>query len=249
MTNLRTSFAWAWLDMKCQYRRSKIGPFWETINVTVMILGLAIVLSGLFGGNAGDLIGYIGLGIIIWSAISGLVLDGCVTFVRNANHILTSNISVDLYVGRTVFKALITFGHHIVLYLAGLAIGFVPISWTSLLAILGVAILFINGFWLVIMLALVCARFRDVELIVRNLLQLAFLMTPVFWNYHQIAPHRRFIIDYNVLFHFIEVIRLPLLGELPSGHTYLAVLMTTLLGYLGATLTFYKMRRRLAFFI
>jgi ABC-type polysaccharide/polyol phosphate export permease len=72
--NLRTSFTWAWLDMKCQYRRSRIGPLWETINVAVMIAGLAIVSSGLFGGNIMDLIGYLALGIIIWSAISTLIL-------------------------------------------------------------------------------------------------------------------------------------------------------------------------------
>ena len=35
-----------------------------------------------------DLIGYIGLGLIIWSAIAGLVVDGCGTFVRNVGHIL-----------------------------------------------------------------------------------------------------------------------------------------------------------------
>src|ERR1700692_3897329 len=70
--NLRTSFTWAWLDTKCQYRRSKVGPLWETINVAVMIAGLAMVTSGLFGGSMSDLVGYIGLGIVTWSAISAL---------------------------------------------------------------------------------------------------------------------------------------------------------------------------------
>ena len=43
--------------------------------------------------------------------------------MRNAGHILGSNISVDLYVGRTLFKTFITFGHHILLYLVGVAFG------------------------------------------------------------------------------------------------------------------------------
>jgi len=235
--------------MKCQYRRSKVGPLWETINVAVMIVGLTVVSSGLFGGDITDLVGYIGLGIIIWSAISGLVLEGCITFVRNSGYILSSNISADLYVGRTVFKTFIMFGHHIVLYLVGVAFGLIPLAWIGLLAIPGIALLFLNGIWVVTVLAFICARFRDIELIVRNLFQLAFLVTPVFWNYQQIAGNRRFIVDYNVLFHFIQIVRLPLLGVVPSAWTYLIVIGVTLLGYLTAALTYYGMRRRLAFFI
>src|SRR5690242_14023129 len=115
LVNVRTSFDWAWLDTVCQYRRSKIGPLWETINVAVVVVGLAVVYSGIFGGDTVHLIGYIGLGLIIWSAISSFVTEGCTTFVRNAPLILTSNISIDQYVGRTLFKTLITFGHHLVI--------------------------------------------------------------------------------------------------------------------------------------
>ena len=49
--NLYKSFLWAWLDVVCQYRRSRIGPFWETINVVVMMLGLTVVSSAIFGGK------------------------------------------------------------------------------------------------------------------------------------------------------------------------------------------------------
>ena len=91
----------------------------------------------------------------------------------------------------------------------------VPLGWTSLLAIPGIVLLFVNGFWVVMVLGYICARFRDVELFVRNLMQLAFFVTPVFWNYRQLATDRKFIVDYNVLFYFIEIIRNPLLGEVP----------------------------------
>jgi len=249
MVNLRTSFTWAWLDMKCQYRRSRIGPLWETINVAIMVCGLAVVTSGLFGGNLGDLVAYIGLGIIIWSAISTLVLEGCSTFVRNSNQILTSNISIDLYVGRTVSKAFITFAHHFVLYLVGLALGLAPLTWVSLLALPGILLLFLNGIFVVTIFAFICARYRDLELIIRNLLQLAFLVTPVFWNYQQIGAHRRFIVDYNIVFYFIQVVRMPLLGEVPSVQTYLVVVATILFTFFIAAFTYHGMRRRLAFFL
>ena len=67
-------------------------------------------------------------------------------------------------------------------------------------------------------------------------------------NHQQIAANRRFIVDYNVLFHFIQIVRLPLLGEIPPAQSYLIVMGVTLLGYVAATLVYRGMRRQLAFF-
>jgi ABC-type polysaccharide/polyol phosphate export permease len=247
--NLRKGLTWAWLDTVCQYRRSKIGPLWETINVLVMTLGIAVVSSAVIGGTISDLTAYIGLGIIVWTAITAQIGDGASTFVRNREYILSSNLSVDFYVARMVFRILITFCHHIVLYFVGIAVGLISLHWTALLAIPGIVLLFVNGFWVITLLAFLCARFRDVELIIRNLLQLAFFVTPVFWDYRRVLTGRQYIIDYNVLFYFIEIVRAPLLGEVPSAKTYAVVLSVTVVGYGLAYLAYRGMRRNLAFFV
>jgi ABC-type polysaccharide/polyol phosphate export permease len=247
--NLRKSLRWAWLDTVCQYRRSRIGPLWETINVLVMTLGITVVSSTVIGGTMSGLIGYVGLGIIIWSAISGIVTEGSTTFVRNAALIHGTNVSIDFYVGRTIFRIFIAFAHHISLYFVAVAVALVPLSWTSLLAIPGILLLFANGFWIVTALAFICARFRDVELIIRNLLQLAFFVTPVFWDYRHIVSERKFIVDYNVLFYFVEIIRGPLLGEVPPAMHYAVVAAVTVIGYLLAYAAYRRMRRHLAFFV
>lgn len=247
--NLCKSFHWASLDVVCQYRRSKIGPLWETINVTVMMCGLALVSTALFGGDVSATIGFIGLGIIIWSAITSLVSEGATTFVRNAGYIISSNLSLDLYIGRTLFKTMLTFSHHAVLFFIGVALGLVPLQWTSLLALLGILLLFANGYWIITSLAFLCARYRDIEMIVRNLLQLAFFLTPVFWNHQQIASGRRFIVDYNPLFYFIEIIRAPLLGQIPPPRYYLIVLLVLVAGHALAAWIRHRMRRNVALFV
>ncbi len=246
---LRKSFMWAWLDTICQYRRSRIGPFWETINVTVMIAGLTLVSSAVFGGNLIGHMGYIGAGVIAWSAISALITEGPSIFVRYGSLITNTNIDVDVYVGRTVFKIMITFAHHLIIYAVAVACLIVPFGWNSLLALPGIALVFANGYWLATVLAFVCARFRDVELIVRNLLQLAFFVTPVFWDYTQVAADRRFIVDYNVLFHFLEIIRAPLLGEVPAARNYAVVAAVTVVGSVLAFVVRRRMRRELAYFV
>jgi ABC-type polysaccharide/polyol phosphate export permease len=249
LRNLRKGLVWAWLDTVCQYRRSKIGPLWETVNVLVMTLGIAVVSSAVIGGTVTGLIGYIGLGIIVWTAITSLISEGTTVFVRNRDHILSSNLSIDFYVARLSFRIFITFCHHFLLYVIGVAIGLIALHWTALLAIPGVVLLFVNGFWTITLLSLVCARFRDVELIVRNLLQLAFFVTPVFWDYRHILAERKYIVDYNILFYFLELVRAPLLGEVPPAHTYIVVLSVTVIGYLMAYVVYRRMRRDLAFYV
>src|SRR5947209_6917428 len=204
--NLRKGFNWAWLDTKCRYRRSKIGPLWETINVLVMMSAMTVASSAVIGGSIAGLIGYVGLGISVWSAISALVTEGSLTFIRDREYILSSNFSIDIYISRTVFKSFITFSHHFVLYFIGTALGLVHFGWTSLLAVVGIVLLFLNGYWIVALFALVCTRYRDVEQIVRNLLQLGFFVTPVFWDYRVVASNRAFVVDYNFLFYMLEIV-------------------------------------------
>jgi ABC-type polysaccharide/polyol phosphate export permease len=249
LRNLRKGFGWAWLDTVCQYRRSKIGPLWETVNVLVMTMGITVVSSAVIGGTVTDLIGYVGLGVIVWSAIIAHVVEGSATFVRNRDYILASNLSIDFYVGRTLFRTFITFCHHLVLYFVGVAVGLIHLHWVALLAIPGILLLFVNGYWVVTLFALVCARFRDVELMLRNLLQLAFFVTPVFWDYRHIPRDRAFIVDYNVLFYFLEIVRAPLLGEVPPAAHYEVVLAVTFIGFGLAYVAYRRMRRRLAFFV
>ncbi len=247
--NLHKSFKWAWLDTVCQYRRSKLGPLWETVNVLVMVVGMTIVSSAVIGGSTTELAPYIGLGIIIWTALTAIITDGTTAFIRNSASITSANFSIDLYVGRTLFKAMINFGHHAVLYLLGILLLPMYFGWICLLGVLGLLLLVINGYWVVVFFAFVTARFRDIEMIVRNLLQLAFFVTPVFWDYRRVAGDRQFIVDYNILYYYIEIIRAPLLGEIPPLRHYVAVLVMTVIGYALAYLVYRRMRRQLAFYV
>jgi ABC-type polysaccharide/polyol phosphate export permease len=244
--NWKKCFHWAWLDTVCQYRRSLIGPLWETINMAVMILCITVVSSAIFGGNNFT---YIALGVIVWSVILSAVVDGSSTFIRNSSYITGTNFSIDLYVGRTVFKSAINFCHHAILYFV--AVLFLPIyfGWISLLAIPGIILLFLNVYWAVVVFAFLSARFRDIELVLRSAVQLAFFVTPVFWDYRTIHADRKFIVDYNILFYYIEIIRAPLLGEIPPITHYAAVVVATALGYLLAFIVYRQMRRKLAFFV
>ena len=249
LRNIRRSFTWAWLDTVCRYRRSKIGPIWETINVLFLVAGMTVVSSVVIGGRPAENLPYIGLGMIIWTALSALVNEGTGAFLYNASYITGSTMPVDLYIGRTVCKSFITFCHHIVLYV--LALVFLPIyfGWISLASLIGLALLFVNGFWIVGVLAFLSARFRDLEMIVRNLMQVVFFVTPIFWSSAVLTGPRRSIVDWNPFFYFLELVRRPLLGEMPPLYFYGVALGMTALGYAILFLVYRRLRPYLALFV
>jgi homopolymeric O-antigen transport system permease protein len=111
-------------------------------------------------------------------------------------------------------------------------VGVLSLHWSSLLALPGLLLLFLNGYRMVTAVALLCTRFRDLELMIRNLMQLVFFVTPIFWDYRHVASNHLFIVDYNTFFYLIQIVRGPLLGETPPLQYYAIVLMVTVIGYL-----------------
>ena len=102
---------------------------------------------------------------------------------------------------------------------------------------------------LVAFLAMVCTRFRDITLIVRNLMQAIFLLTPVFWDFELIEGKHRLLVELNPFFHMIQVVRMPLLGELPTLTNYLVVIGMIGGGSLAVMYVYRRMRRNLAFYM
>jgi len=75
----RASYLWGllgWQDIRQRYRRSKIGPFWLTISMDVMVGAMGMLFAGLFKIELADNLPFIALGFIVWGLISGLVTDG-----------------------------------------------------------------------------------------------------------------------------------------------------------------------------
>ena len=86
------------------------------------------------------------------------------------------------------------------------------------------------------MLAMASARYRDVQQGVSSFLQIVMFITPIFWPKEMIGADRMILVDINPLMYFIEIIRLPLLGESVPGMHYLVTALITILGTIFALL-------------
>lgn len=247
----RIGLAWslAWHDVVSRYRGSILGPFWITLSMGLMVLGIGYLYANLFNMPVAQFIPFVALGIVFFGTISGVITEGCQTFVNAASMLSQTSLPMFTFVWRTVLRNLIYLGHHLVIVVAVLVwFGTWRVA-NPALALVGVLLMVVNVSWLSMLLGIASARFRDVPQIVISVVQFAMFMTPVFW-----VPGARFGADHAVLvanpfYHLLHAVRAPLLGEAVPPLTYIVLVAMAVTGWAVTFSIFAVTRRRIVHFL
>lgn len=238
-----------WNDIQQRYRRSVIGPFWIMISLGIFVAALGVVYSRLFGVPIEQYIPFIASGLLVWNLVSTLTNEGCAIFVEAEPIIKQVRIPLSTFAMRTLYRNLVVLLHCAPVYLVVVALFPVKIAADMLMVIPGLLLLCVNLLWLVLALGILCARFRDVTLIVQSALQVLFFLTPIFWQRELLAGRAVIIVDANPLFHLIDVVRSPLLGHAPSMFSMGYVTVLALFGWSATIFLYWKSSYRIAYWI
>lgn len=235
-------------DIKQRYRRSVLGPFWITLSTGVMIGALGLLYSQIFKVDLAEYMPFLAAGLFVWGIISTIVLEGCQAFISSEHLIKQLSAPLSIYVYRVLWSNLLTALHNIWIFvLIGLWFR-LDLGWPTLLAVPALALILVNGLWIGLLLGLLSARFRDIPMIVASVVQVMFFMTPVIWR-ADMLPGRTLLLDANPFYHFLQILRDPMLGQLPSLENWVVALLITLVGW-ALALTFYTAYRwRLAYWV
>ena len=240
--NIKTIVFWSYIELICRYRRSLLGPFWEAFNAIILTLGISVIFSSVFGGDPGQNIAYIGIGVVFWGFLSALIVDGPTVFVDKSSVLLGRRFPLEFIILNKIFNLLIVLLHILPFCLIGLLLADVDLSFSTFLVLPNLALLCVFGYASLMVFGVLGAIYRDIQMILRNLVQVSLFVTPVFWNPDLISKDRLFVIDYNPLFHLLRLLRDPLLGNSIPLSSYVFVLVISVgLLFLGSVL-----RRRLS---
>ncbi|MFK0688451.1 ABC transporter permease [Mesorhizobium sp. IMUNJ 23033] len=246
--HLATTFGWQ--DIAQRYRRSRIGAFWLTINMGVMIGALGLIFGNLFRTPMQEFLPFVGCGLIVWGFISSCLSDGCTSFIGAEGIILQVRMPLFTHVMRTLWRNTIVFAHNLVVIPVVLVIVAAPISWVAILALPGFILVSLNLLWMMLVLATICARFRDMTQVMQNFLQVIFYLTPIIWQTKTLpAGMPQYLFDLNPFYHLITLIRGPLLGQIPSPLTWLYAIAMLAVGWLFALWLFGRYRKRIPYWL
>ena len=250
----RARYLWGmlgWQDIRRRYRRSVLGPFWLTISMGVLVAALGTLYGALLRVEAAEYVPYLALGFIVWTLISGMITDGCSVFVSAESVIKQTNVPLSVHVYRMVWRHFLILLHNSAIFIVVLVLFSIRPGWTALLALPGMILLCLNGIWVGLLLGIVSARFRDVPPIVSSLVRIAFFVTPIIWM-PELMPSRAtmlaLVLDLNPFFHFVELVRAPLLGQAAAG-SWIAAAGMTLGGWVVTFALFRHYRRRIAYWV
>ncbi len=208
-TRWQTWWLMASNDIKLRYRRSLIGPFWISLTMATMILGIALLFGQIYEQEFRDFLFFLGCSFLIWFFISSLMNDACTVLIENEGILRSAPIKTPLLAARSVARNVIIFGHNALAVTGMLLIMRWEPTIAALWAIPAVLLVTAFGYFFAVAIAPLCLRFRDVAQVVTNLLQILFFMTPVMWPPTQGRVSESFI-KMNPFYHLVELFRAPI---------------------------------------
>ena len=199
----------------------------------LFIVTIGILYSKINSAEAKLFLPHLAIGLIVWTLLSGFVNGSTTLFGRYRAQIMQGELGLMDIVMVGVFTTVLQFLHQVII----IAIVFVlfehPITWYALTALIGLLLLILNGVWLSLVFGIIGARYRDLTEIVQAIMRIAFLATPVIWMPG--ATGRGGVmgsfLTYNPFYHYMELIRAPLLGTPIAPLSWYVVLVITFIGF------------------
>ncbi|MDY7576125.1 ABC transporter permease [Actimicrobium sp. CCI2.3] len=242
-------FMLGWQDVKQRYKRSKVGPFWLTISMGVMILTIGLVFGRIFKTPITEFLPFLTLGLMLWGFIFSCITEGCTSFISSAAIIKQLSVPLPIHVFRVcLWRNDELFGHNCRLHLSGIFMK--PVYPIALLSLLGILLLVLNVTWMALLLGVMSSRFRDIPQLVQNLFQVIFYLTPIIWMPHLLpARASTLMLDWNPFYHMLEIVRSPLLGIAPSATSWLVSIAIAIIGWLVSLSVYGICRNKIAYWL
>ena len=239
-----------WAEVRGRYRRTVIGPFWAVLSLAIFIIIFSIVWARLWKINVVEFLPYVSAGMITWTMLSTIINEGCLTFTVAEALIKSLCFPYTVLTCAVTWRNLILFIHNLIVYVGIAIFCGVPLTWATLLIIPGLFIICVNGIWVATLLGMLCARFRDVPQLITIFLQVLLFVTPIFWTYDQLGGRMgAALVNFNFLLHYLEVVRMPMLGKVPTMYSWAVVIAGTVIGWWLTLLVYSRFRRRVPYWL
>ncbi len=231
-----------------RYRRTLLGPFWMASSMLATGLSLSVVFGAVFGQNIHEMLPFILSGVLAWGLVGGVVTDGAGTFTSASGAMQIYRLPLSFHVLLQMDRLLINFAHQIVAFWFVMAVlRLFPLPHWELLFSLPLIVLI--GLCVSFPIGMLATRFRDFGLLIGVIMQVLFMLTPVFWKPTLVPPRLQWIVVYNPFAHMIAIVRQPLLGHpAPVGDWAASVMILAVTATL-ALISLVLFRRRVVFWL
>src|SRR6185436_4464049 len=141
----------------------------------------------------------------VWDLIVGITVEGCHSFTASCGYITQTKRPLSTYAFQTIWRNYLIASHNFVVYLGAAILFRITPNEHTLWVIPGLLLVIAATSWPPLLLGVLSARFRDIPLIVQNVVSVALFLTPVLWHADQLGE-RAYIAAVNPFTHIIELV-------------------------------------------
>lgn len=238
LESLRQPEFWAyssWLDIVTRYRKLFLGMLWVIIPPIVYIFGLGYMYKAI-SGRSENFISHLGMGWALWRLTTMVINESTSVYSTYKAFIMDGRTCLTDFLLRTMSKAVFYFFFALLVVVVVLLRDPTVHAANLLTMLVTVPIYLLNLTWLLVAFSLLGARYPDVREFVSTFLMFGFFFTPILWSAQTLpaGSPRGMIARFNPAFHFIELVRAPVLGQSIERSSLVVVAVMSVGGWILA---------------
>ena len=235
---------------RARFARTTLGSFWLGFSNLLSIGTLGIVYGTVFSvKDFNSYFIYLGLGLVIWNALSSSILNAPQLFSHNSSNIKNTNLNPIFYtleewafqLQTFIQSFLLVFGV-LIFFKFSILINFLLYSWIPFLN------LFIFIYWFPLILCLVSIRYTDIAQLVPIILQLVFLTSPILYLKDSLGS-LYWITNFNFIYQFLDPLRSSLMDGSINYSNSIMLLFINLICLILSLFFLNNQRKRLPFLL
>jgi ABC-2 type transport system permease protein len=234
-----------WLELVTKYRRSRLGLFWVFLPPFLYAFVVGGFFAKLQGYDVATFVPHMAIGFVLFRFVTVTLNEATTTCSQHTAFILDGRTRLTDYVLRVVAKAAFYLVFAIPVITAALWISPAFEASGLLTLIPALLVVLLNVGWMAAIVAIIGARLTDVHEFMGSVMMFGFLFTPIIWTAEQVPADtlRGSVARVNPLFHFVELVRAPILGERLETGTIAYVLGSLVIGWLVAAIIYKRYAR------
>ena len=246
----RLGWIMGYQDYKMANAGSRLGRFWPTIGMAFRIAFIGTIFSLLFSSSRGDYLPWLASGWIVWSFLSSAFQGSAIAYVRSKVVMLSLPLDKRSFVVQAIIReALLLLQNLPLMVIVALIFGVKPSSQVLLLIpAVTITFLFLMGTGL--MLAPLLARYRDVGPLIDSIFGVMFFVLPIVWRPEDLGDgFTRVIVGFNPFYHYLQLVRLPLVGDQPTLFNWSLASAGALLAIVAGMFVYKKTIDKVAYWV
>jgi ABC-type polysaccharide/polyol phosphate export permease len=227
---------------------SRLGKFWPTIGLGIRVIFVGFIFGLVLGSGPSSYVPWLTTGWAVWGMISTAITGSAGTMSGNKGLMLAIPMPKEAFVVKVIVKEFLLLVQNSLLIFLVLLLFQVQLTPALLLVVPGLIITAVFLYGLGLILGPLVAKYKDFGPFISSIVGVMFFVLPIMWKPESIESElAHLLLGLNPLYHYLQIVRLPLLSEVPTDINYLLAIAGAVVFLVIGILVMKKSRNKIVY--